>query len=188
MVNFDLARVTGVRHIRDHVLWLRFSDGLEGEVDLADSLSGRVFEPLRDPTRFAQVRLEGETITWPNGADWAPESLRERLLAAKGRGPKSTGDGPEPNADQLGRMPEISRFFGIVIKMFYLDHARPHFHAQYGEHSIAVEIAGDGVTGRFPPHRLPLLYEWRDLHRNELLDNWTRLRDGQAPRPIPPLE
>jgi hypothetical protein len=187
MLNFDLIRVTGVRHVRDHVLWLRFSDGMEGEVDLVDGLTGQIFEPLHDPKFFAQVRLDGETIAWPNGADWAPETLHERLLAANGHERESTDGDAERDADQLGRMPEISRFFGIVIRMFYVDHARPHFHAQHGEHSLAVEIDGDGVTGRFPPHRLPLLYEWRDLHRDELLENWNRVRDGQAPRPIPPL-
>ena len=188
MVNFALARVTGVRYVRDHVLWLSFSDGLVGEVDLADGLVGPVFEPLRDPKFFAQVRVEGESIAWPNGADWAPETLYERLIAAKGHDRESTGDAREPTAAQLDRMPEISRFFGIVIRMFYVNHARPHFHAVYGEHSIAVEIDGDGVTGSFPPHRLPLLFEWRDLHRNELLENWNRLREGQGPRAIQPLE
>jgi len=75
-------------------------------------------------------------------------------------------------------VPEIGRFFGIVIRIFYAEHARPQFHAQYGEHSIAVEITGDGVSGQFPPRRISLLYEWRDLHREELLENWNRLRDG----------
>ena len=68
-----------VRHIRPYVLWLRFSDGAEGEVDLAGELTGEVFEPLRDPSIFAQVRVDPEvrTIAWPNGADLAPEFLKE---------------------------------------------------------------------------------------------------------------
>ena len=70
-----LVRVTAVRHVRDHVLWLEFNDGVEGEVDLGAELFGPVFEPLRDPREFARVRLGAETIEWPNGADWAPESL-----------------------------------------------------------------------------------------------------------------
>ena len=73
--------VTAVRHVRDHVLRLQFSDGAEGEVDLASELAGEVFAPLRDATYFAQVRLDPEirTIAWPNGADFAPEFLRELL-------------------------------------------------------------------------------------------------------------
>jgi hypothetical protein len=71
--------VVAVRHVRDYVLWLRFSDGTEGEVDLGPELDGPVFEPLRDTERFRRVRVNPElrTITWPNGADFAPEFLHD---------------------------------------------------------------------------------------------------------------
>ena len=85
-------------------------------------------------------------------------------------------------------VPEISRFFGIVINRLYSDQARPHFHARCGEDSIAVEIDGDGIRGSFPANRLPLLFEWRELHRAELRANWERLRRGESPLPIEPLE
>ena len=58
----------------DHRVWLKFNDGLEGEVDLASELGGEVFEPLRDKAYFASFRVD-ETLTWPNGADFAPEFL-----------------------------------------------------------------------------------------------------------------
>lgn len=76
--------VIDVRHIRDYVLWIKFEDGSEGQVDLANSLRGPVFEPLRDVEYFKQVRVEPElgTIVWPNGADIAPETLHERIHAA----------------------------------------------------------------------------------------------------------
>jgi hypothetical protein len=187
MLDFDLIRVTDVRYVRDHVLWLQFSDGLEGEMDFAGELAGEVFTPLNDPGLFAQVRLDSGTISWPTGADWAPEDLHDRVLATAGVDSKRNDDEHPGDARDLAAMPEISRFFGIVIRMFYAEHARPHFHAHFGEQSIAVEISGDGVSGRFPPHRLPLLFEWRDLHREELLENWNRLRDGRQPKPIEPL-
>jgi hypothetical protein len=78
-----MLNITAVRHLRDHVLWLRFSDGAEGEVDLAGELQGEVFEPLRDVALFARVTVDPEirTIAWQNGADLAPEFLRERLRA-----------------------------------------------------------------------------------------------------------
>ena len=73
----DIISVTAARHVRDHVLWLRFSDGAEGEADLAGELDGEVFEPLRDPAYFARAALDPElrTVAWPNGADFAPEFL-----------------------------------------------------------------------------------------------------------------
>lgn len=79
-----MLHVVSVRHVRDHVLWLRFDDGSEGEVDLRAELEGPVFAPLRDPTVFRQVTIDPElrTVTWPNGADFAPEFLRE---LARGR-------------------------------------------------------------------------------------------------------
>ncbi len=62
-------------------LWLRFSDGAEGEIDLGQQLAGPIFQPLRDPSAFAAVRVDPEirTIAWPNGADFAPEFLRGLL-------------------------------------------------------------------------------------------------------------
>ena len=76
--------VVDVKHVRDHIIWLRFEDGVEGEIDLSKSLRGPVFEPLRDPAFFAKVRVNSElgTIVWPNGADIAPETLYARLHVA----------------------------------------------------------------------------------------------------------
>ena len=76
-----MLHILSARGVRDHVLWLRFSDGTEGEVDLATELDGPIFEPLRDPRFFAQVQVDPEirTVTWPNGADFAPEFLLELL-------------------------------------------------------------------------------------------------------------
>lgn len=78
-----LVRLVEARHLRDYVVWLRFDDGLSGEVDLSDELQGPVFEPLRDQVTFCRVRLHPElrTIVWPNGADFAPEFLHERVRA-----------------------------------------------------------------------------------------------------------
>ena len=185
---FDVVRVTAVRHVRDHVLWLEFSDGLAGELDLADRLVGPMFDPLKGPSEFARVRLGAETIEWPNGADWAPESLHA-LLRARNSLRASVGDDETALVAIHSRgVPEISRFYGIIISMFYADHARPHFHARCGGQSIAVEIDGDGIRGSFPPNRLTLVFEWRELHRAELRTNWERLSRGESPLSIAPLE
>lgn len=85
-------------------------------------------------------------------------------------------------------MPEISRFLGIVIGMFYREHGVPHFHAVYGEHEATIEVESGRVHGFFPPRALSLVREWAHLHRNELLDNWQRARARQPLRRIEPLE
>jgi len=76
-----VPRLVEARFVRDYVLWLRFSDGSRGEVDLAEELDGPVFEPLRDPVYFRSFVLHPElhTVVWPNGADLAPEFLYERI-------------------------------------------------------------------------------------------------------------
>lgn len=68
------------------MLRLHFSDGRVGDVDLADRLRGPIFEPLRDPERFAEAFVDDElgTVAWPNGADVAPEFLYDALLPIKG--------------------------------------------------------------------------------------------------------
>ena len=72
--------VDGVTHLGEFTLRIEFSDGSIREVDLADELSGEVFEPLRDPAVFSQVQVNPNTgtIEWPNGADLAPEFLHEK--------------------------------------------------------------------------------------------------------------
>jgi hypothetical protein len=85
-------------------------------------------------------------------------------------------------------MPEISRFLGIVIGMFYREHGIAHFHAVYGEHEITMEIETGVVHGEFPRRALRLVTEWRHLHREELLRNWERARHGEPLERIAPLE
>jgi hypothetical protein len=70
-------------------------------------------------------------------------------------------------------MPEISRFYGIAIKMFYNDHAPPHFHAEYGGNVMIVAIETLGViAGRLPPRATGMVLEWASVHQDELLKNW----------------
>lgn len=76
-----LPHITDVRYVDEYTVWLRFSDGSKGDVDLSQDLDGPMFEPLRNRAFFSQVRLHSElrTFTWPNGADFAPEFLWARL-------------------------------------------------------------------------------------------------------------
>ncbi len=79
-----LPRVITARYVSGYTIWVQFSDGAEGEVDLSAELHGEVFEPLRDTTLFCSfvVHPELKTLVWPNGADFAPEFLRSSLKVA----------------------------------------------------------------------------------------------------------
>ena len=71
--------VVEARYVRDHTVWLRFNDGTCGEVDLADELNGPIFEPLRNLSEFKRFSIALHTLAWENGADFAPEFLREHI-------------------------------------------------------------------------------------------------------------
>ena len=78
-------------------------------------------------------------------------------------------------------MPEISRFFGIVIKMFWDDHNPPHFHAFYAGEEALIEIHSLSVfAGHLSPRALGLVAEWAAVHQQDLLDDWHRA-EGRAP-------
>ncbi len=85
-------------------------------------------------------------------------------------------------------MPEISRFRGIVIRMYYRDHVPPHFHAEYGEHEITVEIGTGMIEGKFPRRALSDVLEWHDMHQAELGVNWRLAREERPLNEIQPLE
>lgn len=74
--------VTKAKPLGGYRAWLEFNDGLRGQVDLEDRLFGPRFEPLKDPSFFVRLEVNPDldTIVWPNGADFAPEFLHQRVL------------------------------------------------------------------------------------------------------------
>lgn len=85
-------------------------------------------------------------------------------------------------------MPEIARFYGIVIKMFWADHAPPHFHAEYADAAAVIDISTFAVIGgSLPPRAMGLTVEWATIHQKELLDLWERAQSLQPLRRVDPL-
>jgi len=86
-------------------------------------------------------------------------------------------------------MPEISRFYGIVIKMFYGDHLPPHFHAQYSEYEAIINIYTLGIiSGNLPPRAQGLVIEWANIHKDKLLADWEKAKNQEKLDKIPPLD
>jgi hypothetical protein len=73
------THVEQAKYIDGYKVWLSFNDGAQGEIDLSSELYGEVFEPLKDISFFKSFSLEGHTLSWSNGADFAPEFLREHI-------------------------------------------------------------------------------------------------------------
>lgn len=85
-------------------------------------------------------------------------------------------------------MPEISRFYGIIIYMYVDDHNPPHFHVWYNGSKAIIYINDGFLKGALPRRVLSLVYEWLDLHKDELLENWDKVKNGGTPFDIKPLD
>lgn len=86
-------------------------------------------------------------------------------------------------------MPEVTRFFGMVITMYYNDHNPPHFHVRYGQQRALITIESLSlIQGELRARALGLVVEWAALHQTELMENWERARLEQPLQPILPLE
>ncbi len=86
-------------------------------------------------------------------------------------------------------MPTISQFYGIIIRMFFDEHAPPHFHVQYAEYKAVVDIRQLEVTeGKLPRRAQELVLDWAELHQARLLENWVLCEMKQTPHKLPPLQ
>ena len=76
-----ILHVVDVKYVREYVIWVRFNDGIDGEVDLSSELEGEVFGPLKDKVLFETIKVDPllQTVVWDNGADLAPEFLYDNL-------------------------------------------------------------------------------------------------------------
>ena len=86
-------------------------------------------------------------------------------------------------------MPEISRFLGIVIAMYYKEHNPPHFHVRYNKYKASIDIDSLAILeGKLPPKVLGLVVEWASMHQQELKQNWQLAREYSKMNKIEPLE
>ena len=86
-------------------------------------------------------------------------------------------------------LPDISRFYGVSIKMYPADHAPAHFHVLYGDHEALFSIDTlEMFRGDLPRRAVPLVLEWALVHRDELRASWAQAQAGKPLLPVPPLE
>ena len=192
--------VTAARYAGEFRVWIKFADGLEGEVDFAKRLPGGVFKPLHDVRRFRRVRFDplSGSISWPGDLDWAPESLYamvRRSKTARRGAPQRNGGVRTGSVTEVTRrgatvasVPSISAFYGFVIQMFYTDHVKPHFHARHGGRRLRVDISTGETRAKLGATGRKILREWTAEHRDELTDNWERARRRQKLKKIAPFE
>ncbi len=86
-------------------------------------------------------------------------------------------------------MPEISRFYGIIIRMYFQDHAPPHFHAEYQGYKAEYDIRTfELLAGKLPPRANAMVLEWASIHRKELIKNWDKSQTPEILEKIKPLD
>ncbi len=86
-------------------------------------------------------------------------------------------------------MPEISRFYGVIIRMYFDEHNPPHFHAEYGEHEALININSMGIiAGKLPSRVLGMVVEWASMNQSQLKREWDKARNMESLGKIPPLK
>lgn len=85
-------------------------------------------------------------------------------------------------------MPEISRFLGMVIHIYFDDHSEPHLHVRLAESRCKIDFEGNILNGSLPIPKLNIVKKWIMLHQKELFENWKRIRKGKLPERIEPWE
>ncbi|MFH0926513.1 MAG: DUF4160 domain-containing protein [bacterium] len=84
-------------------------------------------------------------------------------------------------------MPEISRFYGIVVFMNFNEHNPPHFHVNYQDQEITMEIQTGIIQGKMAKRALQMVFEWAEKYRDDLMENWNLARARKSLKRIPPL-
>jgi len=116
-------------------------------------------------------------------------SFNPWLAPPRQKAPKSATSPYPRKCATLGDVPELSRFFGIIITMYYNDHEPGHFHARYGAHKAIIKLESLEISeGFLPPRVMGLVLEWVVMHRDELSRNWVRAKAKEPLLPIAPLE
>ena len=164
-------------------IWLRYADGVEGEVDLSDLAGKGIFTAWNDRHFFERVYIsKWRSIAWSDEIELCPDALYMEITG-------KTPEGIMPRLRSAADDAEVSRFYGIVVRINFREHDQPHFHARYAEAEAAVNIHDLTLfTGELPQRARALVLEWAVEHRDELLKAWERAQHGEVPGKIAPLD
>ena len=207
--NHDLLQPVAVAPRDGYRIWLRYADGVEGEVDLSDLAGKGVFTAWNDRRFFERVYIsEWRSIAWSDEIELCPDALYMEITgktpeeimrglrgattpSAAARG-GATVPAPEESTPRLRDATddaEVGRFYGIVVRIDFREHKPPHFYARYAETEAAIGIRDlTLLEGELRERARVLVLEWAAEHRHELLEAWERAQRGEAPGKIAPLD
>ena len=184
-VNPDPLRLMAAEPHDGFGIWLRYADGVEGEVHLSHLIGKGAFAAWRDPDFFSGVHaVAGGGIDWSEEIDLCPDAL---YLQITGKSPddiwpglKARTKSPDAISCEEGTATskaEVSRFCGIDTRIHGEDHDPPHIHAGYGEAAVGIPYFGL-LPVTWPPRAFGLVVEWVALHQEELLAAWGQKQRG----------
>ena len=179
----DQRRPVAVTARDGYRIGLRYSDGVEGEVDLSGLAGCGVFKAWLEPEFFKQVYIsEWRSIAWSDDIEICADAL---YLEITGKSPEDIWPGLRRESDPA----EVSRFYGIIVRIADGEDGEPRLRARYGDSEATVGIRDlTLVEGELPRRARGLLLEWAAEHRDELLKAWERAQRGEAPGRIAPLD
>lgn len=173
-----MLEITKAKYVSDYRLMLWFNDSTVRVVDFKPLLDGEIYTPLEDITYFKQFKIDCGTVSWKNGADFAPE-----FLIKKG---KSFKDSIAAQY-QILASPEICSFEGIKVYMNYNDHNPPHFHAKFGDKNVLVNINSCQIEdGTLPKVKALKVLTWAAKNKKALSKNWKLAKNKKPLEQIPP--
>ncbi len=144
---------------------------------------------LHGDRRDVSKVCDGSSHETPIPALWLASHGLEVFSAGLPRGDAASDAARAERVKSKEEMPEVTRFFGIVIRMYFRDHSPAHFHAEYGEYEALIELETLSILrGDLPRRAMALVLEWAALHRQELRADWERARGGTPLESIAPLD
>jgi hypothetical protein len=154
---------------------------------------GQEPDAIPSPSWHADVLAAREGRLWAGGShfvDWAEAKRNIRDVPEAKPFPSENNRLREVSPSlETSHMPEISRFFGLIVRMYYNEHEPPHMHAEYQGNKALVDFEGNVLKGRLGSRTaLRLLRQWIELHAEELEEDWRLARNGQETRKIDPLD
>src|ERR1017187_10085732 len=151
-------------------------------------LSGCVLSPVGSP-RWSETPPQTAAVTAQSQRSRGPRGAGEAAAPGRCGRRRFPGAGRAEKVESREEMPEVTRFFRIVVRMYFRDHTPAHFHAEYGEYEALVEIDTLSILrGELPRRAMALVLEWAALHRQELRADWERARGGTPLESIAPLD
>ena len=164
-----MKNIKKINALQNYILNFIFTDGSEILFDMKPFLKYGLYSSIRDEINFQQVKFDGDHIYWNKVADIHLNTILQEGI----------------------KVPEISRFYGLIISLYFKDtdfHHRPHIHVRYGDNKASFAIDdGELLAGSLPLKQTKLIQTWIILRQNELLEDWELIQEGKDYFTIAPL-